>query len=332
MKTTKTRVLVLVNPKARGGRLERNWPTRQREILEALGSDVSVEFALTAETERGASHVRSALLNGFQKIVVVGGDGTLSEAIQGFFDQGRIVSPQAVLAVMPAGRGDDFFKTLSQRRFFSERSAWEHGLKLLRKGKALPIDVGRIDWLGSAPQVPRYFVNVASFGFPGLVVQRVHAQEGVLAKSFLGRTAWTYILQGWGALLQYRPIKTQIKVDDEILYQGDVFSGFILNGKFNAGGVCWSSDARLDDGLFHFLLLKPMSWFQQLKVTLKSLLIPWNQLDGVVHTQGKKIEIWVQPECKKSHPFFEIDGETLENADTRGAIVEILPKTICLLS
>ena len=57
--------------------------------------------ALTAE----------ALQNGFRRIVAVGGDGTLNEVVNGFFQAGTAVPPDACLALVPRGTGGDFRRT-----------------------------------------------------------------------------------------------------------------------------------------------------------------------------------------------------------------------------
>lgn len=307
------RALIVVNPQARDGKISERWQERFQEISNALPNWELSTFWTTKEN-RGAKEVRDAVKRGIQKIIVVGGDGTLTEVIQGFFENGKPFSTKDTeISILPAGRGDDFFKTLTHQRFFTSRSAWRFALQILNRGSPQKIDVGMLQWLSPSSGTPRAFINIASFGYPGLVVHKVHSQAGALAKTRLGKSAWAYVLQGLSALIDYRRLEMRVSVDDQIYYQGKVFSGFVLNGQFNAGGICWSRDARVDDGWFHLILLKK----------------PWSRPQVVV---AKKVSVEILDPRPKTHPYFEIDGELLEESETRGATFQILPRALLVNS
>ena len=147
------KTLVIVNPNAREGEVGRNWPTLEHEVMGALtpadGESGEVRVVQTGAEDRGIPQVREALKSGTQRIVVVGGDGTLSDAIQGFFENGKPIAPQASVAILPSGRGDDFFKAILSRkgkRFVQGAGAtvWKQGLRVLREGQPYPLDVARV--------------------------------------------------------------------------------------------------------------------------------------------------------------------------------------------
>src|SRR5262249_48035395 len=85
---------VLYNPAANGGRTKQEWPA-----LSAALQTVFPRFIGTPVTARGqaARLVRDALREGHDQIVVVGGDGTVNEAVNGFFELGVPLAPDAVL-------------------------------------------------------------------------------------------------------------------------------------------------------------------------------------------------------------------------------------------
>ncbi|HEY6231651.1 MAG TPA: acylglycerol kinase family protein, partial [Pyrinomonadaceae bacterium] len=102
--------LIIVNHAAAKARSA--WPVLRRR-LEGAG----LEFDLHETTQPGdaTTRTRAALEAGTTLIAVVGGDGTLSEAAQGFFQFGKRIedlpapiNPDACLAILPAGTGDDF--------------------------------------------------------------------------------------------------------------------------------------------------------------------------------------------------------------------------------
>lgn len=329
MATHSNPAFVLVNPKARNGTLGQKWPDHEKEVLDALGdSSATVEF--TTKKENGSGLVRKALQSGAKRIVVVGGDGTLSNAIQGFFENNRPIAPDSVLMVMPAGKGDDFFKSVANQRFYSGSSAWLYGLDIIRSGKPQPIDLGLIRWKNS-PELPsRYFINIVGFGFAGLVVQQVQKREGFLAKTIIGQSAWAYAVQAVNSFFKYHPFDLKIVLDDQPFFEGEVFQGMILNGRYSAGGISWNPDCRINDGCFHVQVMKPKAVTTQVKDSIKSLFRSWKQIHDVKNKTAKKVEVLIRHPRRKPHPLFEIDGEILESADTQGAIVEILPGAIQL--
>jgi diacylglycerol kinase (ATP) len=329
------RTMILVNPQAREGRVGEKWPELEHHVLGALGQgEATVEF--TSPMDYGSGVVRKALKQGVERVLVVGGDGTVSEAVQGFFENGKPVAPGAVLAVMPAGRGDDFFKVLAGGRCKSSEDAWRQGMELLKRGKPEPADLGRVSWIpqpgGAAPDgvQDRVFINLASFGYPGLVVKRVNHHAGVLGRSRMGRSGWAYMIQILTGLVEYKPIRTEVKVDGETVFDGPLFSGFVLNGCYNAGGMRWSDESQIDDGIFHVVLSEPRSPISTMMTGPRMLSGDWRGVPGIHRFLGKKIEVRTRETGERGFPFFEIDGEQPERADTRGAILEVLPSAIQL--
>ena len=128
-----------------GGHLVPRAPVDDEGVLGA--ESARTEF--TSEEERGSGQVRRALREGAGKVVVVGGDGSISEALQGFFENGGAIAPEASLVVMPAGRGDDFFKSLAGWDAIGGEAATRRALEVIRRGNPRPTDVGAIEWLGA---------------------------------------------------------------------------------------------------------------------------------------------------------------------------------------
>ena len=93
-------------------------------------------------------------------LVVVGGDGSVHEVVNGLLASGR--AGDVELAVLPRGTGKDFVRSLRIPRKLADAIA------VARDGEARTIDAGRagfVAWDGSAAEA--YFANFAGAGISG---------------------------------------------------------------------------------------------------------------------------------------------------------------------
>ena len=103
------RTTVIVNPAAGSGRVGRRWSQLEHELGGILGP---VRFRKTEGPGHGTELARQAVLDGHHTLLSLGGDGTHNEVVNGFFDDGELLSPDAELAVVPTGTGGDLRRTL----------------------------------------------------------------------------------------------------------------------------------------------------------------------------------------------------------------------------
>jgi hypothetical protein len=75
--------VVVVNPRSAGGKTERRWPQLRNIIHEAYGP---FEERFTQAPGDGTKLARDALKAGAELVVALGGDGTINEVVNGFFD------------------------------------------------------------------------------------------------------------------------------------------------------------------------------------------------------------------------------------------------------
>src|SRR6476620_10592949 len=152
--------VLVVNPQSAGGKTERRWPELRAIIQEGYGA---FEERFTRAAGDATEMTREALRAGAELVVAVGGDGTINEVVNGFFDGENAVAPNASFGIVPAGTGGDFIKSLNvPRDTFAAAAAL--------KTPPRAIDVGRLHYVtdGGAPAI-RHFINIASFGIGGLV-------------------------------------------------------------------------------------------------------------------------------------------------------------------
>ncbi len=235
-------VLVILNPAAGGGRAGGD----RRAILEALARRLSDPFALHVTTgpRDGTSAARNALLAGCRLIIAVGGDGTFQEVVNGFFQDGRPVRPEAELALIPAGTGNGLAQSLGLPKPLEDRCA------VAAEGPARPVDVGlaRFSGLNGRPEF-RYFVNECQAGIGGDVVRQVTSRSKMMG----GRLAFGLATVGTALRCPNRPLA--VTIDAEARPMRPYVGVVIANGNEMAGGMRLTPDASVTDGLFDVLLM-----------------------------------------------------------------------------
>jgi diacylglycerol kinase family enzyme len=156
---------VVFNPNSADGRTGRDW----REIEEALEKVFPLmSFFVTTGPAHAAHMVRDALRDGHLEIIAVGGDGTINEALNGFFDRGMQIVPDAVFSFVHNGNDS----ALCRR--FGIAPGWQPGVAHLGRARIHKHDVGRVTCLSEKGEpVTRYFLNAASFGLSASMARAV---------------------------------------------------------------------------------------------------------------------------------------------------------------
>jgi len=238
------KTVFVVNPHAGNGMTGKEWPRISATARDLLGP---FESCLTAGPGDATRMTRDNLLTGADRIICVGGDGTLNEVINGFFDEKGPLRRDAILGFLPNGTGCDFCRTMPIP------AGVEASLLTVRENHIRTIDLGLIrhrDHRGGVSQ--RYFHNIASFGLGGEVVERVNRTSKACGP-FL-----TFI---WGTLVSlfaYGKKRISLTVDGGSEWTGDVLNIAIANGRYHGGGMLVAPDAATDDGLFHVTVIGAM--------------------------------------------------------------------------
>jgi len=160
------RTVLIVNPKSQGGRLGKRWT----EIADTIGRAFPFDEAITQGPGDATRLAREALKAGAERVVAIGGDGTINEVVNGFFDdRGAPIAPDASFAVIPFGTGGDFRRTLQLPTELADAAA------VIAANQRRRIDVGRLELTTpSGGRAVRMFANIASFGVSGVVDRLVN--------------------------------------------------------------------------------------------------------------------------------------------------------------
>lgn len=247
------RTYFVVNPNSANGRTGRVWPEIKSLAEKTLGE---IGFGMTEGPWHAPELTRRAIKDGYEMIVSLGGDGTNNEVTNGFFEDGSPVNPEAVLAVVCSGTGSDFIRTIGVPRDFRE------SVPLLAGRNSRPIDVGRMtlrDHQGR--DVPRYFINIASFGVGGEVDDRVNRTT----KVFGGKVS--FLIGSLRGSLAYTNKPVTIRLDDGEPMERTVFNVAVANGRFFGAGMQTAPEAVVDDGRFDVVVMGDFSLLEQLRLS-----------------------------------------------------------------
>ena len=96
---------LIVNPMAGGGKAWRKWQRISNSIRKILAGFNQFE---TTARGHGIEIARQAIEHGAERLVVVGGDGTINEVANGILTSSN---PECELGIIPLGTGDDFLRS-----------------------------------------------------------------------------------------------------------------------------------------------------------------------------------------------------------------------------
>ncbi len=300
--------MVIVNPNAGKGLGRKDW-TRISAFLMARGIRFTPVFT---EARRHAIRLtHEAIAKGFRQIIVVGGDGTMNEVVNGVFTQDQVPSAEIVLAMISVGTGNDWGK------MFGIPQQYEAAIDLISRGNAMLQDAGKVSYFHGTHQEHRYFLNIAGLGFDAVVTRRTNLQKD---KGRSGKALYFYNLLR--SLILYRHTYVEVEIDDLRISQ-DVFTISIGIGRYSGGGMRQTPQARPDDGLFDITIVKKIRKGEiilSLKKLYNGTILEHPKIEGYT---GKVVLIDSDPLI-----HLEADGESLGHSPIR---FDIIPKSIRII-
>lgn len=224
------KLLLLINPNA--GQLG-----IRRSLFDVLSAFSKAGYLVTAYVTQYPKEITSIVSERgeeYDKIVCVGGDGTLNETISGIM----CLDKKPILGYIPAGTVNDFATTLRIPKSVDEAT------NVIISGKEFDCDVGQFGG--------QYFSYVAAFGaFTDIPYTTKHEN-----KQAMGRMA--YLFDGLGAIGKIKPVSVTVSHDD-VTFDAEVVLGLVMNSKSVGGFHAPKSIDEyvyLDDGLSEVILVK----------------------------------------------------------------------------
>lgn len=309
MAQTTEKWFIIVNPNAGRQKGKHDWK-RISGLLAEAGFD-SMSF-FTRHRGHAIELTRKYIKAGFRKFIVVGGDGTLNEVVNGIFTQQHADPSSIMLGMIPVGTGNDWC------RMFGIPSDYRKAIEMIVKSETYVQDVGILEYhVNGGKADRRYFVNIAGMGFDAMVLEKANKDK----EQGKGGTL-SYYIHIFTSLFSFRTTRTTITIDEEIIHP-EVFSMSVAIGQYNGGGMKQAPAAIANDGLFDLTIIRPIGKFKVMRNILKLLDGSYTRLPEVISFKTRSIHIDSQPALN-----VEADGESLGHSPFSFAIIPLGLKII----
>ncbi len=302
------KIQVIINPESNRGRTRKRW-NQIKEGLKSFLKEFKYEF--TEKPLQAMEISRLALKEGIELIVGVGGDGTINEIANGFYEDKKIINPKASLGIVPSGTGCDFTRSLNIPL------GLKSSLKMITQAPSCLIDTGRVRYKNHANEdEERYFLNVSDFGIGGEVVRRMNENR-------MERKASSYLKCLISTFIAYKNKRLKIKIDSEDLPLDEYLVGTVSNGRIFGKGMKIAPYAKLDDGLFDVVLVKGMKMLEFFRNVWKIYAGTHLGHPKISLIRGTTVEASAADEGEDV--LIEVDGEQIGKLP---ATFEIIPHNI----
>ncbi|MFF5208269.1 diacylglycerol/lipid kinase family protein [Streptosporangium sp. NPDC000396] len=173
------------------------------------------------KSKKAPKHVRKALKEGAELVVVWGGDGMVQRCVDALTGSG------VTMAVVPAGTANLFARNLGIPEDLPE------AVRIAFHGESRKLDLGKVNG--------EHFAVMAGVGFDAEMIK--DADRGL--KDRLGRVAYV-----WTGLRHVRgePVPMKVKIDGVKWFEGEASCLLLGNVGTITGGIEAFDDARPDDG------------------------------------------------------------------------------------
>lgn len=270
------KILFIINPVAgRGKSKDYISLIKKRMTIEAIDFEIKISNQVGHVTKLA----KWACEHQFSDIIVVGGDGTLVECINGLD-----LSQSVNVGIIPAGSGNDYARMLNMS------SDFEIAMNHILIGQYKLVDIG----LANGER----FINACCLGIDSAIIMDTDKIKAYLK----GSTA--YLLSTMKQFFFYQSQKVNIKIDEMVL-ERKVILVAISKGQYIGGGMQISPHACIDDGEFSICIVNHINRFKLMKLFPSIFKGKHIEYKTYVETyKGKNVKI----ESLNDNLWYELDG------------------------
>jgi diacylglycerol kinase (ATP) len=324
--------ILVVNPNSASGLTGKGWNDLYPEIKAVLGD--SVEVALTKKPADGTILARQFLKQGFKKVVAIGGDGTLNEVANGFFEEPvgihsnkinsesaaefpplKPINPDAIMGVVPAGTRNVLAKSLGLPEGVAKCC------KTFQLGKPKKMDVIYATVTSQedhSSTTSRIFLNAAEMGVAAEIIERSKKVRQVVNSRIVSTIASIAT-----TLPTYQSNECEISIGNNRKKFATIkmTMAVVANGQFLGGGFKVAPHASMSDGLLDLVILKDSGSLKMIDELINMKDGDYMEEDKITYRQTTKVSLI----SKERDVTVTLDGEPI---GILPATFEIIPHAL----
>lgn len=307
--TTVYKTLFIVNPKAGKGK-----PSDLiNELKPAINKyEINGELVFTEEQGDARLLTQKAISKGVRHFVVVGGDGTLNEVVNGIFMQKEVPSSEFYLGIIARGTGNDW------SRYYNMPHSINEAMSVIAGDYSIPQDIGKIEYINNDISKDAYFINIAGFAFDAAVVQ---ATNEMLERGKRKKSAYLFNLLK--VMIRHKNVPMEIQVNNQLIAD-NVFSISIGNGKYSGGGMVQTPNAVINDGYLDITIYLNLTRWAVIKNVSKLYNNRILEVKGIKDFKTKELIVKTN-----NSSLAEIDGEIIEGNTFKISVIEQSLNILC---
>ncbi len=294
--------MLILNPAA-GARSVRREVKQVTRFLQKRGWQVDLRE--TRGVHDATTFAREAVALGKEVVLVIGGDGTINEAVNG------LAGSEVALGLLPAGTGNVW--AMEMRLPLPGPIRWRTLLdatKSLVQGEIRQVDLGRVNG--------RYFLLWGGIGLDAQVTQRMEPRTRTTKK--LGMLA--YLITAFLVAKDFLGTRTRVVADGQKIRTRSMLV-IISNAQLYARIARVASRAYLDDGLLDVCVFKGSGLLMTLLHVIHILTERHLQDPRVAYLQARQVTI----ETKRPMPV-QVDGDPI---GTTPVTFEVIPRALRII-
>lgn len=237
---------VICNPKSANGKASRDWP-----LLKSLLHEQQIEFDCDFSNYKyhAIDLSRQAFEHGFRHFIIIGGDGSFHEVVNGIAGLGMDALDQSRFALIPVGKGNDWART------FHIPKKYREAIRIISSSNTMPQDLGMVTFKDpSGFSASRFFINMTGIGFDAYVARAI-------GKRFERGSRLSTISYAWQlvrSLFTYRSKPASVSLNGMSI-STRLFTLAAGIGRYNGGGMKQCPSALPDDGLLDITIVDHVS-------------------------------------------------------------------------
>lgn len=219
---------IIINPTSGNGKALQKWVRIKKELVRL---NIVFEEQISQYHKHVISLAKNATDNKYQKIVCVGGDGTLHQVVNGVLQSTSDHKSTIKIGIIPIGTGNDWAKQ------YGIPASFKKAIHILKKDNTVYQDIGKI----TTQSTTVYFNNSAGIGFDGFVANKV--------KQYKAFRSFSYFLAAFVGIFSFKRIPLTIHFNSTTIQKKTLLVVIGLC-RYSGGGMQLTSLPSTTDGKF----------------------------------------------------------------------------------